>query len=589
VSKSLATIMLIALVMLFLDVNANAQPSPQPLADCTYLLAVLEKAVSYAVRDVPEGEYIAYTMLKAPVVSELSDLHIKSYSVLLSYYTVAMRGVGNRSDIQRLYELYQGIDIVAEYARKLHSCCKEPEVAYAIRTRVELYLQELRSRLEGMLVQSSSNLQPVALHIDDRVYKPGEDMDIRVDVINKTCTPRLAAITYAGIVFDSKEFRCTGLECVAVLKAPPAYAVKDYVKSGVAKMSLVIRVSCPGSDFRVFRFVSIRYEYPQVVVDCPSTATRGDVLNITLYSKSGVLSGVLAVKNATSVSTVANITIGTTPTAFMLLVEKLYFSTGLNTIRLCVNATEKTLPYCFEKPVIVKPRHPSVEVKAVPLYMSWDGGAQLLIINNVDRVLSARVYVNGRLATLVELPPLNTTLLHVYRSLFPLALANIVINVEDPLMVYDTYSYTYSFTVVNLALTIAIVIGGLISTTLLQSRERMFTLLLAMSGASKRVRSVAEAIPDVLRSLLKPYILGLGSRIAQLYYKLVSRFTRLPTISETLREHYNTAVLSVIKSVWNRRVLWQLLLLAEKDMYSREKPKPEEAKKLYESIAEEEH
>jgi hypothetical protein len=199
------------------------------------------------------------------------------------------------------------------------------------------------------------------------------------------------------------------------------------------------------------------------------------------------------------------------------------------------------------------------------------------------------VYVNGRLATLVELPPLNTTLLHVYRSLFPLALANIVINVEDPLMVYDTYSYTYSFTVVNLALTIAIVIGGLISTTLLQSRERMFTLLLAMSGASKSVRSVAEAIPDVLRSLLKPYILGLGSRIAQLYYKLVSRFTRLPTISETLREHYNTAVLSVIKSVWNRRVLWQLLLLAEKDMYSREKPKPEEAKKLYESIAEEEH
>uniref|UniRef100_A0A7C4FHP6 Uncharacterized protein n=1 Tax=Ignisphaera aggregans TaxID=334771 RepID=A0A7C4FHP6_9CREN len=581
--------MLVLVVLPPLAMGVSAQPSPQPVADCTYLLAVLEKAVSYAVRGLPEGEQIAYAMLKTPVAPALSDLHTRSYRVLLSYYTTVGQGVGNSSAVQKLYELHQGVGVVSEYIKKLHSCCKDPEVAYVIRARAELHLRELRDRLEDMVKQYSTGYQHVVVRIDDRVYEPGEAIAIRVEVVNETCAPRSAALTYAGAVLDSGEFRCTGLECVAVLRAPPAYAVKDYVKSGVEKMSLVIRVSCSGRDFRVYRFASVKYTYPRVVMECSSTVTRGDVLNITLYSESGVLSGVLVVENATSVNAVANITISSTPTIFMLLVEKLYFSAGLNTLRLCVNATEKTLPHCFEKPIVVKPRHPSVEVKALPLYISWDGGAQLLIINHVDRVLSARVYVNGRLAALAELSPLNTTLLHVYRGLLPLSLASIVVDVEDPLMVYDTYSYTCSPTVVNLALTTAVVIGGLATTILLQGREKMFTLLLAMSGAPKGARGVAESIPDVLRNLLKPYVLGLGSRVAQLYYRLVNRFTRLPSSSETLREHYSTAVLSAIKSAWNRKVLWQFLLLAEKDMYSHEKPRPEEAKRLYESVAKEEH
>jgi len=575
--------MIALLVVSLLVVEASAQHSPPPITDCTYLLVILEKAIGYVVMGLPEGEYIAYIMMGTPVAPTISDIHIKSYRALLSYYSI-MKNTVDSNIVQKIYEFYQSIDLVAEYARKLQSCCQDPGSAYAIRARIDSYLKELKNNIENMLTWYSTRYEYVEVYLEDKVYEPGETIPIYVKILNKTCSPKSAVLTYINTVFNAEEFICIESICNAVLRAPPAYSVKDYIGSGIAKFNLVVKISCLDGDIRVYRFVNVEYLYPQVVIDVPTAVLRGDTVNVTLYSEGEAVNGVLMAKNSVNVSVIANATIGSTPSKFKLLVEKPYFIPGINILKLCVNATEKTLPQCFEKPIIVKPRYPKVEARVLPLHISWDGGVQLVVTNHGDRPLKVRVYANNRLTALTEIAPLNTISLYVYRSLLPLSLGDIAVYVEDSLMLYDTYIYTSSFTVLNLSITIAIIVGGLATTILLREYEKMFTLYLAVGGAFRRARGVVEAVPDIVKDLLKPYVLGLGSSIAQLYYSLVKRFTRLPLYNETLREHYRAAVLSVIKSMRGKGLLWRLLLLAEKDMYSREKPRFEEAKKLYESV-----
>jgi hypothetical protein len=89
----------------------------------------------------------------------------------------------------------------------------------------------------------------------------------------------------------------------------------------------------------------------------------------------------------------------------------------------------------------------------------------------------------------------------------------------------------------------------------------------------------------VFDELLTPYVLGLGSRIAAIYYDLVRKIARrLPQPSETLREHFEFVVAPLIKSRRSRELLQRLLQLVERDLYSSSKPEFGEAIELYEGV-----
>ena len=151
-------------------------------------------------------------------------------------------------------------------------------------------------------------------------------------------------------------------------------------------------------------------------------------------------------------------------------------------------------------------------------------------------------------------------------------------------MIYDTYQYSETMIVINASSILILVAVGSVLTAILREHEKLFILMLRSGGFSLRIRPL-ESAHRVFNELLTPYVLGLGSRIATIYYDLVRKITRrLPQPFETLREHYEFVVAPLTKSRRSRELLQRLLQLVERDLYSRSKPDLREAIELYEGV-----
>jgi hypothetical protein len=99
------------------------------------------------------------------------------------------------------------------------------------------------------------------------------------------------------------------------------------------------------------------------------------------------------------------------------------------------------------------------------------------------------------------------------------------------------------------------------------------------------ISRVKREVSGLLESVLKPYVLGLGSRVAELYYTLLRKLgIRLPHQYETLREHYAEAISSITRKNTIRELLWRILVLTERDLYSQRKPRIEDVEKLYKGV-----
>jgi hypothetical protein len=575
----------IILVVLLTSINNTATALETPSAtvrDCTYLLAVLEKAINYTETMQPELEDIANTMLAIHVDPGYSNLHVKVYRAILDYYTIIQEP--RVELISKLYSIYQDLDSVNEYAKKLQSCSRDPEASYAIAARVSLRVIYLKSRVEDLIKQLSMSQEAISINITDKIYEPGEEVLIQAIVKNSTCTPTTAILGIYGVPLYQNNFECSGSMCYTLISVPYAYLVKDYLKTaGYVKFTVTIKALCSGVEARLYRFITTSYSYPRLVIDCPSITQRGDLLNIMIYSYSGRLEGVLTVKNSSSETILGEITIGESPVNYTVYVDESTFSIGKNTLKLCVNASEKTLPYCFERPVIVQPRYPPVEIKALQVYLTWDGSIQVLVTNLGNRSFTSKIMLSTSIRS-IEAPVSIGNLYILQASILPISIVNLYVTIQDPLMIYDTYQYSETMIVINASSILILVAVGSVLTAILREHEKLFILMLRSGGFSLRIRPL-ELAHRAFNELLTPYVLGLGSRIATIYYDLVRKITRrLPQPSETLREHYESVVAPLIKSRRSRELLQRLLQLVERDLYSRSKPEFREAIELYEGV-----
>ena len=568
-------LVLTALTLSTLLVSCEIARNPQPISDCTYLITVLENTINYAVNIDRRGEFLASIMLGTPVDPSLQSLHRQVYKLILDYYS-AMNS--SSPSVDSLRSIYRGIDAVSEYTSKLQGCSKTSGVV-AVATRIMQRLESLKTKLVDLITLYSTSPNNILVQIPEKTFEPGEYIPVQVTLRNSTCSVNTASLVYNEAILESSGFNCNGSNCTAYLRTPPANIVQGVIQSGVVKYSIVIRGVCSGVDLRIYRFIDSSYSYPQVYIDAPPVTTRGDVVNLTLYSSIGELTGVLLVKNSTIETPVLNITITNNPREYPLQVDKPLFTIGLNVLKICVNSTEKTLSHCFEKPIIVQPRTPGVVVEASSTSITWTGSIPVYVgsVEGSDYILQA--YLDNRLV--FESRVSNTGVLIVYNSLLPLSTANLTVVIRDPRGVFDEYTYSVQVAIVNATTILLLLIGGSAITTILREHERLFILALRTRGM-RGARRLGEGVSSAFKIILEPYILGLGSSIAKLYYSILRKLrVKLPEHYETLREHYTDVVAPSTRSDSLRNILWRLLLLSERDMYSRRKPSLREAEELY--------
>ena len=573
--KIFPLLVLIALLLSALLVSCEVARNPQPISECTYLITVLENTVNYAVNLDRKGEFLASIMLSTPVDPGLQSLHRQAYKLILDYYS-AMNS--SSPSIDTLRKIYRGVDTLSEYTIKLQGCSKTTG-AVAVATRIKQRLEGLKTKLLDLITLYSTGFNDILVQIPEKTFEPGEYVLVQVTLKSSTCRVNTASLTYNEVVLESSGFSCSGSECTAYLRIPPANIIQGIVQEGVVKYSIVVQGVCSGVDLRIYKFIDSTYTYLHVYIDAPPVVTRGDILKLTVYSNSGELTGVLLVKNSTGETPVLNITITTSPREYLLQVNKPLFTTGLNVLKICVNATEKSFHRCSEKPIIVQPRIPEVFVETTSISITWTGSIQVYVSNVNDSEYVMQAYLNSKLV--FESRINNAGVLTVYSNLLPLTVANLTVIIRDPRGVFDEYTYTVQVVSLNMSTLLLLLIGGSALTVILREHEKLFILSLRTRGI-RGAKRVGGEVLTVFKSILEPYVLGLGSRIAKLYYNLLRKLgIKPPQHYETLREHYSEVIAPSTRSVSLRNILWQLLLLSERDMYSRRKPSLREAEELY--------
>ena len=580
-TSRLLLLVLVALSLVpVLDTSGTNQRTPQPVSDCLYLISILEKAIDYAIERDYTGEYIVRVMLDTPVNPRIQDLHKKAYQLILGYYVVLNT---TKPSLEQLRDLLSEIDVIESYASKLQDCSHEKGAAIAVATRIKLKLTSLKSQLEYLLELYSEIRELIAVNVVEKTYEPGDFVEVSV---NTTCSVISALLVYRNLIIETANFTCSGNgECRALLRIPPASSVHEVIDRGTrgtTKFTIVIQAVCSDSELRVYRFIEARYDYPRVTIDAPPLITRGDFFNVTVNTTSGLeLTGVLLVRNNVGEYPLVNVTITSTPREYQLHADKPFFTTGRNVLRLCVNASEKTLPYCFEKAIVVEPKYPSVGVRSTLTSITWTGSLPVYITSEGGGY-DVYIYLNSVLVA--ESRVSGTRVINVNSGVLPLSVLNLTVIIRDPSGVFDDYVYSVEVTCVNMLTLLIVIFSGSFLTVVMREHEKIFTLSLRTSSV-RVARRVKREIPEILKSILKPYASGVKSRIAELYYTLLGKLgVRLPHHYETLREHYIEVVKPTTKKSVVREILWRILRLVERDLYSKRKPRLEEAEELYEGV-----
>jgi hypothetical protein len=578
--KKSKTLLLVVLVVAVAAASLleGASRSPRSISDCSYLITILEKALNYALDFNYRGEYIARVMLNTPVDPKLQDLHRKAYRAVLDYYAIIN---STRASLDDLRELLGELDAIGSYASSLQRCSREPGVV-VIATRITRYLlPSLKSRVEDLVKHYSEMLGLVLVNVPERVFEPGDQVLVKV-YVNDTCSAISALLLYKDTILESVNFTCSSSNCSAVLSIPPASSMQGITGSATVKFTVVVRATCGGRELRVYRFIEAKYATPRVTIDAPPTTTRGDLLAVTVNTTSGlVLAGVLLVKNTVGeFPLLSSIVINSTPTTYYFRVDK-PFIVGVNALKLCVNASEKTLPYCFEKAIIVQPRHPRVSVRTTTTSITWVGEIPVYITSESGEY-TVQVYLNGVLVA--ESRVSSTETITINSGVLPLSVLSLRVIIRDPSGEYDDYVYSAVITSINMASLLLVLFAGSLATLALREHEKLFVLSLRTSS-TLATRRVKREVARVLEEFLKPYTHKLKSHVLELYYTILTRLgVRLPHHYETLREHYSLVVKSVIKKSSVREALWKIVRLAERDLYSRKKPHLREAEELYEGV-----
>ncbi|MEM1803948.1 MAG: hypothetical protein QXR80_05570, partial [Desulfurococcaceae archaeon] len=354
---------------------------------------------------------------------------------------------------------------------------------------------------------------------------------------------------------------------------PGARLLSDYgVRSREVWLALYFRFQ--NNSYMLASLLKAEYGLPRVQLDAPVTTRYRDNITVTMLSD-GVFDASLYMNDVEVLNTTLQpgnntVSVNCPP----------YCRVGHNVIKLCVDATDKTIQYCFARPIYVEPVYPSVKVLSDDISIAWLGYVRILIVNEdqVDVYVTMIDYTKRTFTV----PSGGVLSIPVYSGILPVQVLDLRIKVEPLSEQYDAFSLSLSVYVVNIPVLLVLTLISIILIPMVSEHEKSFVV--TFTSYWKKAQAIPRKLENLAReALLKPYEMGLGSRIAMLYYNLLKKLKLgLPKESETLREHYKQISHQIPEGLG--KLLWRFLLMVERDLYSSKKPLYEEAEKAYQGV-----
>jgi len=571
-------------VLVIIANTTTGSTSTKDRVDCLYLLVLLDKVLDYAVRGDPVGELMSKYIVNAGVFGDLHDLHVSAYTAILDYYRVLHVTSETPFNLTSgAYRILEGLNDIGGYASRLSACSHDAEAAKALSVSVNAKLRGLRDLVYALIKVSYRARFTDAYQVRPLkdTYLPGEVVEIaipreiRVETMEAYAWPSFLRIR------DSLPRECNEVYCAYELSMPTAMelehlGLRRYLIEQVLTVGIFAKL-LNGSYLGVY-LVTVKYDLPRVQVDMPSTVKRGDILEVKVlsedfYNASLRLNGFEAL----------NITFKPGTTVLALDPVHYNYTLGLNTLEICVNASIRTLSHCYSRVFTVEPVHPRVGISLGDFALTWSGFLTLTI-SNMDVVDVHAVVDTGVFKQTITVPGGCIGQVNIFTGILPVQGLNVNIGITATRGPYDELKVSRSIYVVNVAATIILTLVSVLLSSFMSSREKSFIVALITAWKRYMPVSVRHAELEVSR-LLKPYKLGLGSHVALLYYELVRRLgIRMPQVHETLREHFMEISRSPSLTLTLKKLMWKMLLIAERDLYYSKRPPLEEARRLYEDV-----
>lgn len=555
--------------------------------DCGVLLALLNIELDYAInRDIEAGLYLANAILNTSIPTDAMGLHKQVYRALLNYFTTLKQlslgeNLDNSSIATALRTLIKSREVLTStlntYVSRLSSCAVDREAANIlggdVLSKRDILINDVYPQImAGML---NVLLEPGAVDIllTKEVFEPGELIQIRIArYVENIDVKRVDIAVWPSLIrlAQLNNIICLDSICLVVYRAPYLSEVRELVSGNILRLAIVATLSFGNRSYSYIGFMAVEYRYPNISMYFSKDIEYGRdvVLHIVadgMYNASITLNGV---KLADAVLT-PGLNIYTIP------FNRTVFNVGRNTLRVSIGETPTTLPYVTEDYFNTWMATPRIVVQVPSLIGDWGGSLPITVIHGEKDTVNISITVDGRSI-------LNTTLgsglhhLKIGVGFKPITRLDIkVYTVADmgvKIPIYSGEIAVLNYTSISLLM--------LISLILVYAARKEPTIVQSLVG---RRMAIHRHVPRVVSSTtpVLQIVYSVKSRVAALYYELLRRLgLPLPELHETLREHYSRLKLGAGVA----KYIWRLMTLAERDLYSKAKPRIEEAYEVTEEV-----
>lgn len=561
-----------------------AQEGQDPRFDCVYVLRLLLLSLEDLnhLKKVDET-VLPYLLNATPAIpvelialynSGISQLHSLGLVITTLYHELEL--VPRDRIAVMLNTLQEELPgTLSTFTSRLVSCSHDQRLATVYRAKIGYELERMFSSTILQAVEKSISrilLNPGVFvgEIKDE-YRPGDSVKLKVVPITTefevvvVSWPTLRVLSHLSPeVVDGEvfvHFRIPSLSEARLLGAPLVRIGREYH----LKLAIILREN---GVIRVALPISVRYELPHLAIECPQKVVVGEPIAIRVssadyYNATLVVSG----------KSILNTTITPGVNTYVLEPSVLNNSIGPLTVLLKVFEGERNIGYEYFCGIVVEPPV-AVEIVVPDLALTASSSIEAVLLTTGSSYLEHVLLIKagGYEISTTSSSCIEGCILRIPSGVAPLTSLKIqvVLLTEGNSVIL----YHREIAVVNVS-TILLATLLLILTLPLFSRLEIGLILLPRLargvGLGKKI-----AGDRLLAGFTK-----MKSKVVVLYLKVLKRLKiPLPTPTETLREHFARVVLPPRL----RDILWKMLRLAEEDLYSRFKPRYEEALKLFREV-----
>ena len=574
--RKLTLILIIILIILPYTVNSQNE---QSTIDCSYYYTIAYNVLKIYTINSTKALLIAEELVNKTLPDPIGKYHKKYYSDIIQLIQTKknyQRGLISSHQALKIFtRLYLKLqDDYVKYSQRLALCVHDPQVAATLgaKTRILIKYRILPdlSRIIYRIVYSNSN-KNIKIIVGKEIYKAGENASIIIISKEKIKINRLEIVEWPSLRLI-EEYRPVNNKStnnyIIKIKMPYAYqlsnpfAFNEFMRGEVNSFAIIITYKniTTGQTEYGFRLVNVTYRIPRLVISTPASITPGSILTLEIesddyYPNSTLLINGQALRRIDLEKGLNNITIN---------INQINITKPVILLQVVVPPGPDYLGITIEKPILYAIGSVPVGIESPDIVFTWLGWISVKTHKNTttQAIMSASV---GPLT--LSTKTLENGTVSFFASILPITPIHLTIEAQvdgRPL------SYTKNIIVINPTYV-----------TLLS----LLIVILIFPGSHDRFSIITMARKQEILGGLVPAIANRArvaeSKIAQLYYQTIILLkARLPYPQETLREHFRTLKLPERL----KAPLWRLLRLAEKDLYSRNKPYYREAEEAFKEV-----